>query len=54
MWKNRKKEEMTKISGAVLARNWSYLATIRGGRAIIFPGAFLLQVIFSCTFHGGL
>lgn len=54
MWKNRRKEEMAKISGAVLARNWSCLAMIRGGRAIIFPGALLLQVIFSCAFHGGL
>lgn len=45
LWKNRRKEDMAKISCAVLARNWSCLAMIGGGRAIVLRGAFPLQVI---------
>ena len=55
LWKNRREEEMAKISYAVLARNWRHLAVIREGRAIMLPGVFPLQVISSsCTFHSGL
>lgn len=54
LWENRREEEMAKINCAVLARNRRCLAMIRGGRAIMLPEVFPLQVISSCTFHSGL